>query len=230
MVLGNEWVHQNSAPRVSYLIHLHIYPRPWRQGLVYVGPITWLGCDRVVVRCASLPWFRVFTSFCRVICVHSLVGEVDNEVHRVGETVVDWPSTLWGILSLASCWTMPCRATGGVVGAVRDFNTASFGDPEEDLFLGGVAMRCRVPSTSATQEMVPKQKTAPGLKVILLLKTTAMESALIDDAPPTWHASCRCFVTDRTPRVTLVVLLGRTASVGSRTPARGGVNRRFWLK
>jgi hypothetical protein len=44
-------------------------------------------------------------------------------------------------------------------------------------------MRCRVPSTSAAQEMVPKQKTAPGLKVIMLLKTMAMESALIDDDP-----------------------------------------------
>jgi hypothetical protein len=45
MVLGNERVHRNSAPRVSYLIHLHNHPRPRRQGLVYVGPITWLGCD-----------------------------------------------------------------------------------------------------------------------------------------------------------------------------------------
>jgi hypothetical protein len=42
----------------------------------------------------------------------------------------------------------------------------------------------------------------------MLLKTTVMESALIDDAPPTWRASCRCFVSDRTPGVTLVVLLG----------------------
>jgi hypothetical protein len=46
-------------------------------------------------------------------------------------------------------------------------------------------MWCRVPSTSAMQEMVPKQKIALELKVILLLKTTAMESVLIDDAPPT---------------------------------------------
>jgi hypothetical protein len=45
MILGNKWVHRNSAPRVSYLIHLHIYPRPWRQGFVYVGLIIWLGCD-----------------------------------------------------------------------------------------------------------------------------------------------------------------------------------------
>jgi hypothetical protein len=48
--------------------------------------------------------------------------------------------------------------------------------------------------------------------VILLLKMTAMELVLIDDAPPTRRASCRCFVSDRTPGVTLVVLLGRTAS------------------
>jgi hypothetical protein len=46
-------------------------------------------------------------------------------------------------------------------------------------------MRCRVPSTSAMFEMVPKQKIAPGLKVILLLKMMAMELALIDDTPPT---------------------------------------------
>jgi hypothetical protein len=78
--------------------------------------------------------------------------------------------------------------------------------------LGGVAMRCRVPTTSATQEMVLKQKTAHGLKVILLLKMTAMESMLIDDTPPTWRTNCQCFVSKRTPRVTIVVLLGRTVS------------------
>jgi hypothetical protein len=82
----------------------------------------------------------------------------------------------------------------GVAGAVHDFAEASLGDLEEDLFSGGVAMRCRVLSTSTTHEMVPKQKTAPGLKVILLLKTTAMESALIDDTPlpsaPAVSVSC----------------------------------------
>jgi hypothetical protein len=60
------------------------------------------------------------------------------------------------------------------------------------------------------QEMVLKQKIAPRPKVILLLKTAAMESTLIDDAPPTWRASCRCFVSDLTPGVTLMVLFGRT--------------------
>jgi hypothetical protein len=45
MILGNERVHRNLAPRVSYLIHLHIHLRPWKQGLVYVGLIIWLGCE-----------------------------------------------------------------------------------------------------------------------------------------------------------------------------------------
>jgi hypothetical protein len=40
----------------------------------------------------------------------------------------------------------------------------------------------------------------------------AMESALIDDTPPTWRASCRCFVSDSTLGVTLMMLLGRTVS------------------
>jgi hypothetical protein len=65
---------------------------------------------------------------------------------------------------------------------------------------------------SAMHEMVPKQKVAPGLKVIWFLKMMAMELALIDDTPPTRRASCRCLVSDRTPGGTLVVLLGRTVS------------------
>jgi hypothetical protein len=52
---------------------------------------------------------------------------------------------------------------------------------------------------STTQEIVPKQKTAPRLKVIMLLKVTAMESTLINVAPPTWRASCRCSLPNRTP-------------------------------
>ena len=65
---------------------------------------------------------------------------------------------------------------------------------------------------SATHGMVPKQNIAPGLRVILFLKVTAMELTLINDTPPTWRASCRCLVSDRTPGGTLVVLLGRTVS------------------
>jgi hypothetical protein len=36
----------------------------------------------------------------------------------------------------------------------------------------------------------------------LCWKVTAIELAWIDDTPPTWHASCRCFGPDRAPRVT----------------------------
>jgi hypothetical protein len=60
--------------------------------------------------------------------------------------------------------------------------------------------------------MVPKQKTALELKVILFLKMMAMKSTLIDDTPPTWRTSCQVFVSDCTPGVTLVVLLGRMVS------------------
>jgi hypothetical protein len=105
---------------------------------------------------------------------------------------------------------MPCHVVCG--GVARSFASAPCGVPKEDFFLGVVAMRCRVPSTSATHELVPKQKTAPRLKMILLLKMMAMELVLIDDTPPTWHASCHCFVSDRTPGGTLMVLLGRTVS------------------
>jgi hypothetical protein len=86
---------------------------------------------------------------------------------------------------------MPCRAVSG--GTTRSFTLASYGIPEKDFFLGGVAMRCRVPSTSATYEMAPKQKIAPGLKVALFLKMMAMELALIGDTPPTWRTRCRCY-------------------------------------
>jgi hypothetical protein len=48
----------------------------------------------VIVRCAFPPRLGIFISFRRVIRVHSLVGEVDNRVRWVGETVVDWPSIL----------------------------------------------------------------------------------------------------------------------------------------
>jgi hypothetical protein len=61
----------------------------------------------------------------------------------------------------------------------------------------------------AMHEMVPKQNIAPRLRVILLLKMITMELALINDTTPTWRASCRCLVSDRTSGGTLVVLLGR---------------------
>jgi hypothetical protein len=37
--------------------------------------------------------------------------------------------------------------------------------------------------------------------MILCWKVTVIELAWIDDTPPTWRASCRCFVSDRAPGV-----------------------------
>jgi hypothetical protein len=54
-------------------------------------------------------------------------------VRRVGEVVVDWPSTLWGLLSPDLRGTMPCRAVSG--GTAHDFTAALFCVPE-DFFLG----------------------------------------------------------------------------------------------
>jgi hypothetical protein len=74
-------------------------------------------------------------------------------------------------------------------------------------------MRHRIPSTSATLEMIPKQKTAPRLKVIMLLKTMAMESALIDDAPLPGAPDVSVCCPTAHPGFTLMVLLSRTMSL-----------------
>jgi hypothetical protein len=62
-------------------------------------------------------------------------------------------------------------------------------------------MRCRVPSSSATDEIVSKQNTDPGRRMILCWKVMAIELAWISDTPPTWRASCQCFGSDRAPGV-----------------------------
>jgi hypothetical protein len=72
---------------------------------------------------------------------------------------------------------------------------------EEGFLSGGSARRCRVPFSSATDEIVPKQNMDPGWRMILCWKVTAIELAWIDDTPPTWRASCRCFGSDRAPGV-----------------------------
>jgi hypothetical protein len=41
----------------------------------------------------------------------------------------------------------------------------------------------------------------PGWRMILCWKVTAIELAWIDDTPPTWRASCRCFGSDRAPGI-----------------------------
>jgi hypothetical protein len=56
---------------------------------------------------------------------------------------------------------------------------------EEDFFSGGSVMQCRVPSSSATDEIVPKQYTDPGRRMILCWKVTTIELAWINDTSPT---------------------------------------------
>jgi hypothetical protein len=124
-------------------------------------------------------------SFFLAICVHSFVGEVDSGVLRVNE--LSAPDFLKAIFS---------RRAGGCASPI--FSEFVGGD----FLFGGSAMRCRVPSSSATDEIVPKQNMDPGRRVILLWKVMAIELAWIVDTPPTWRASCRSFGSDRTPGVT----------------------------
>jgi hypothetical protein len=123
-----------------------------------------------------------------VIRVHFSVEEVDNGVLRV-----DGSSTP-GLQEVVFA-----RSTEGY--AFSCFALAFLEIVEEGFFSGGSTMRCRVPSSSATNEMVPKQNTDPERRMILCWKVMAIELAWISDIPPTWRASCRCFGSDRAPRV-----------------------------
>jgi hypothetical protein len=123
-----------------------------------------------------------------VIRVHFFVKEVDNGVLRVDG------SSAPGLLEVVFA-----RSTGGC--AFSCFAPAFPEIVEEGFLSSGSAFRCRVPSSSATDEMVPKQNTDPGRRMILCWKVMAIELAWISDTPPTWHASCRCFGSDRAPRV-----------------------------
>jgi hypothetical protein len=123
-----------------------------------------------------------------VIRVHFPVGEVDNGVLRVdGPSALSLPKVIFS------------RSAGGC--AFPYFAPIFSETFEEDFLSGGSAMRCRVSSSSATDEIVPKQNTEPGRRMILCWKVTAIELAWIDDTPPTWRASCRCFGSDHAPGV-----------------------------
>jgi hypothetical protein len=77
-------------------------------------------------------------------------------------------------------------------------------------------MRCRVPSSSATDEIVPKQNVDPGRRMILCRKVTAIELAWIDDTPPL-------------PGVPAVGVLGPTAHPGLPLKVLSGVGRCYRL-
>jgi hypothetical protein len=54
---------------------------------------------------------------------------------------------------------------------------------EEGFLSSGSTMRRRVPSSSSTDEMVPKQNVNPGQRTILCWKVMAIELAWISDTP-----------------------------------------------
>jgi hypothetical protein len=105
----------------------------------------------------------LFVSFFLAICVHSFVGEVDSGVLRVS-----------GPLASGLLKAIFFRSAGGYAFPCLTPVFSEFGG---DFFLGGSAMRCRVPSSSAMDEIVPKQNTDPGRRVILRWKVTAIELA-----------------------------------------------------
>jgi hypothetical protein len=100
------------------------------------------------------------------------VDEVDNGVLWVNEfSAPDLQEVVfaWGAGGCAICCLVPAFSE-------------IFGD---DFFSGGSAMKCRIPSSSAIDEMVPKQNTDPGRRAILYWKVMAIELAWINDTPPT---------------------------------------------
>jgi hypothetical protein len=116
------------------------------------------------------------------------VDEVDNGVLRVNEFSAP------GLQEVVFAWSV-----GGC--AISCFVPAFLEIIEEGFLSGRSAMRCRVPSSSATDHMVSKQNTDPGRRAILCWKVTAIELGWISDTPPTWRASCRCFWSDCAPGV-----------------------------
>jgi hypothetical protein len=116
------------------------------------------------------------------------VDEVDNRVLRVNEFSAPGLQVVVFARSARGC-------------AISCFVSAFLEIIEEGFLSGKSAMRCRVPSSSATNEMVLKQNTDPGRRAILCWKVTVIELAWISDTPPTWRASYRCFGSDRAPGV-----------------------------
>jgi hypothetical protein len=117
------------------------------------------------------------------------VDEVDNGVLRVNEfSALDLQEVVFA------------RGAGGCANC---YLVLAFSEIfEEGFFSGGSSIRCRIPSSSTTDEMVPKQNTDPGQRAILCWKMTAIELAWISDTPPTWRTSYRCLGPDRAPGVT----------------------------
>jgi hypothetical protein len=130
-----------------------------------------------------------------MICVHSSVGEVDSGVLRAEGPSA--PSLLKVIFF---------RSTGGC--AFSCFAPIFSEIFEENFLSGGSAMRCRVPSSSATDEIVPKQNMDLGRRMILCWKVTAIELAWIDDTPLPGAPAVGVLGPTAHPGLPLRVLLG----------------------
>jgi hypothetical protein len=100
------------------------------------------------------------------------VDEVDNRVLRVNEfSALDLQEVVFA------------RGAGGC--AICCLVPAFSEIFEKGFFFGGSAIRCRIPSLSATDEMAPKQNTDLGQRAILCWKMMGIELAWISDTPPT---------------------------------------------
>ena len=144
---------------------------------------------RKIIRRSSVPFRGMLASFFLVICVHSFVGEVGSGVLREGKSpILDLQEVVFarGAEGCAVCCLVPIL----------------LGISKESFFSGGSAMRCKIPFSSTTDEMVPKQNTNPGRRAILHWEVTTIKLAWVNDTPPTRRASCRCLESDRTPKVT----------------------------
>jgi hypothetical protein len=142
-----------------------------------------------IARWSSVPFLGTLAFLFLVIRVNSFVGKVGIGVLRASKfPVLD-------LQELVFVW-----GAGGC--AVHCLVPTFLGISKESFFCGGSAMRCRIPFSSATDKMVPKQNTNPGRRAILHWEVTVIELAWVNDTPPTWRASCRCLEPDRTPGVT----------------------------
>jgi hypothetical protein len=125
-----------------------------------------------IARRSSVPFLGTFASLFLVIRVHFFVGEVGSGVLRASKFPV------LGLQKVVFVW-------GARGCAVRCLVPAFLGISKKSFFSGGSAMRCRIPFSSATDKIVPKQNTDPGRRAILHWEVTAIELAWINDTPPT---------------------------------------------
>jgi hypothetical protein len=130
-----------------------------------------------------------------VIRVHSLIGEADSGVLRAEGPSA--PSLLEVIFF---------RSAGGCAFSCL---ASIFSEISEEGFLsGGSARRCRVPSSSATNEIVLKQNMDPGRRMILCWKVMAIDLAWIDDTPLPGALAVGVSGPTAHPGLPLKVLLG----------------------